>query len=68
MSISAFYNVEDVQRLLDGCSKSFAYSVIQQLNKELKGKGYITRAGRVPKKFFHERYYCDAPAPQDREA
>ncbi|MCR3759209.1 transcriptional regulator [Clostridium felsineum] len=39
-------------------SKSKAYAIIQSLNKELKDKGYITVAGRVPAKFFQEKYYC----------
>ncbi|MDT8715469.1 transcriptional regulator [Clostridium sp. 19966] len=54
---SAFYTVEDVKTLLD-VSDSKAYKVIQALNKELKSKGYITIAGKVPKKYFNEKYYC----------
>lgn len=53
-----YYTVEDVQKLL-GVASSKAYQVIRQLNSQLKAKGYITVAGRVPKKYFNERYYCD---------
>lgn len=54
----AFYHVEDVVALL-GVSRSKAYKIIQDLNKELKKKGYITVAGKVPKKYFLEKFYCD---------
>lgn len=55
--MSSFYRVEDVKQIL-GISESKAYKIIQQLNKELKQKGYITIAGRVPIKYFKEKYYC----------
>ena len=55
--MSNFYRVNDIKEILD-ISESKAYKIIQQLNKELKGKGYITIAGRVPSKYFKEKYYC----------
>lgn len=55
--MSSFYRVNDVKNIL-GISTSKAYKIIQQLNKELKNKGYITIAGRVPIKYFNEKYYC----------
>ncbi|WP_035294615.1 transcriptional regulator [Clostridium sp. KNHs214] len=55
--MSSFYRVDDVREIL-GISESKAYKIIQQLNKELKEKGYITIAGRVPIKYFKEKYYC----------
>ena len=54
----SYLNVEDVKRIL-GISASKAYVVIRQLNSELKAKGYIVIAGRVPKKYFMEKYYCE---------
>lgn len=36
-------------------SKSKAYKIIQQLNKELKEMGKLTISGRVSKKYFEER-------------
>jgi hypothetical protein len=30
---------------------------MRELNKELKGKGFITIAGKVPYKFFSEKWY-----------
>lgn len=55
--MASFYKVNDIQKIL-GVSSSKAYKIIQQLNKELKEKGYITIAGRVPIKYFKEKYYC----------
>ncbi|WP_243447578.1 transcriptional regulator [Clostridium tetani] len=54
---SSFYKVNDIKEIL-GISESKAYKVIQQLNRELKEMGYITIAGRVPIKYFKEKYYC----------
>ena len=50
----SFMKVEEVAQVL-GISKSYAYKIVQQLNKELKAKGYLTIAGRVNRKYFRER-------------
>ena len=50
----SFMKVEEVAQVL-GISKSYAYKIVQQLNKELKAKGYLTIAGRVNRKYFLER-------------
>lgn len=47
-------NAEEVAGIMD-CSVRHGYKLIQEMNGELKAKGYITRAGRVPKKYFFER-------------
>lgn len=47
-------HVDEVMVRLD-CSKSMAYQIIKTLNQELKKKGYITIAGRVPRSFFEQR-------------
>lgn len=47
--------VEDVAKEL-GISISHSYKVMQQLNKELKEKGYMTIAGRVNRKYFMEKF------------
>ncbi len=46
--------VEEVMEILQ-VSKSTAYHTMQQLNKELKSKGVITRSGRVPRSYLLER-------------
>ncbi len=40
-----------------GVSKPFAYKLLQKLNIELKGRGYITIAGKVSRKYFYEKVY-----------
>ena len=70
-SRSIFYYYNDLMELL-GCSRAHAYKVISQLNAELEKMGKITVSGRVPKKYFHERFYADislpAPAKSERRA
>lgn len=51
-----FLNAEDVSQILE-CSKSYAYTVIKQLNEELKAKGFIIVHGKVNAKYFNERIY-----------
>ena len=54
MTDKNFMRVEDVARELD-VSKSYAYKIVQKLNKELEAKGYITISGRVNRQYFLER-------------
>ena len=56
MTANTFMSVEEVANEL-GISKSYAYKLIRQLNKELKATGCITIAGRIDRKFFHEKFY-----------
>ncbi|MDE5764094.1 MAG: DNA-binding protein [Ruminococcus sp.] len=58
MSDKSFMRVEDVARELD-VSKSYAYKIVQQLNKELAEKGYLTISGRINRKYFLERTCYD---------
>ena len=52
-----FYTAADVAQIL--CvSKSTAYREIKKLNDKLRELGYITISGKVPKKFFEEKFYC----------
>lgn len=57
-----FYNVTDVMSMLD-YSRSKAYKIIASLNKELEGKGFLTRPGLVSKRYFNDRYFGLEPAP-----
>lgn len=45
---------DEVGKIME-VSKRTGYNIIKQLNSELKGKGYITQAGRIPRKYFFER-------------
>lgn len=40
-----------------GISESKSYSIIRQLNEELKRKGFLTFRGRVSRAYFNERMY-----------
>ena len=58
-----FMRADEVARELE-VSRSYAYRLIQQLNAELRAKGYITIAGRVNRQYFMERLY-GAPATKE---
>lgn len=51
-----YFTAQEVSELL-GVSRGQSYKIVQQLNSELSQKGFITVAGKVPKKYFSERYY-----------
>ena len=40
-----------------GVSIPYAYKLIRELNEELRKTGCITIAGRIDRKFFHEKFY-----------
>ncbi len=65
MADKNFMRVEDVARELD-VSKSYAYKIVQKLNKELETKGYITISGRVNRQYFLERT-CYGGSAEDGE-
>ncbi len=52
-----FYTYEDVCEILS-VSRNTSYQIIRELNKELKSQGYMIFSGRVPKKYFNEKFYC----------
>ncbi len=54
---SVFYNADDISVILT-VSKPTAYRIIKRLNDELKQMGFIVVSGRVPKKYFSEKFYC----------
>ena len=51
-----FIGAKEIAEIL-GVSESKAYSVIRDLNNELKEMGYITITGKVSRVFFQERVY-----------
>ena len=55
MNENSFMKVNDVAKEL-GISVSHAYKIMQQFNRELKEKGYMTIAGRVNRKYFMEKF------------
>ena len=56
MSGTMFMRVEEVAKELD-VSIPYAYKLIRSMNEELKKTGCITIAGRIDRKYFHERFY-----------
>lgn len=46
----------DVAKEID-CSKSYAYKVVKELNKELSKQGYITIAGHIPRAYWKKKMY-----------
>lgn len=51
-----YITADEVSALL-GVSKSFAYKIIRELNIELKKNGYHVVSGKIPVKFFEEKFY-----------
>lgn len=49
-----YFNAKEIAEIMD-CSERHGYSVIAELNAELKAQGFIIRAGRIPRKYFFER-------------
>lgn len=56
MSGTMFMRVEEVAEEM-GVSLSYAYKLIRKLNKELASTGCVVIAGRIDRKFFHEKFY-----------
>ena len=50
MQEKMYMDVDDVCAIL-GVSKTYAYSLMREYNKELKAKGYIVVAGKISTKF-----------------
>ena len=51
-----YYTAEEVSTML-GISMGTSYRLIRNLNKELRDKGFIVIAGKLPIKYFEEKYY-----------
>lgn len=51
-------NAKEVAELLD-ISNSYAYKVIDQLNRELEKAGYLTINGKVDSLYLIKRYFPD---------
>lgn len=49
-------NAKEVAELL-GISNSYAYKVIEKLNKELEKAGYLTISGKVDSLYLIKRYF-----------
>ena len=50
-----------------GVAKETAYKIIRTLNKDLEKKGYIVVSGRLPRRFWEEKFYGGAEALYSRK-
>ena len=55
-----YMDVDDVCAIL-GVSKTYAYSLMREYNKELKAKGYIVVAGKISTKCAAGRRFGTFP-------
>ena len=51
-----YITAKEISEML-GVSNSKAYSIIRELNTELKERGYLTIPGKVSRAFFFEKWY-----------
>ena len=62
--VNQFMRADEVAKEL-GISRSYAYKLIRELNKELKAAGCIVINGRVDRRFFHEHLYATQKKKED---
>ncbi|MGN0383091.1 MAG: ICEBs1 excisionase [Eubacterium sp.] len=55
-TIKMYITAEEAAEIL-GVSRGYAYKIIRGLNNELKEKGYRVILGKVPTKYFEEKFY-----------
>ena len=60
-TMKMYITADEVAELL-GVSRGYAYKVIRGLNDELKAKGFRVISGKVPRKYFQEKFYGMAEA------
>ena len=51
-----FITAADVAEIM-GVSRSKAYQIVRDMNRELKGMGYITVSGKCPVQYFQKKFY-----------
>ena len=56
MKNAIYFTAMEVANML-GVSRAKAYKIIKELNDELSNRGYLVVSGKIPKKYFSERYY-----------
>ena len=55
-TMKMYVTADEVAELL-GVSRGYAYKVIRGLNDELKANGFRVISGKVPAKYFQEKFY-----------
>lgn len=56
-SKNCFLKAKDIMEIMK-ISKSKAYQIVKELNRELEKKGFVVLRGRVPRRYFEERTGC----------
>lgn len=56
MSTKLYLSAKDVASLLE-ISEGFAYRLIREMNLELRQQSYLTISGRIPTRYFEEKWY-----------
>ena len=51
-----------------GVSVPYAYKLLRELKQELRKTGRIPIAGRIDRKFFHEKFYGTREPKERRES
>lgn len=55
-----YYNVEDVMQIT-GYKRSKSYSIIKNMNRDLKEEGFLTEPGKIPIPYFQKKFYGFVP-------
>lgn len=61
-----FLFAEDVMQIT-GLKITKSREIIRDLNDELKEKGYLTIQGRVPEKYFYDRYFPESRSQDENK-
>lgn len=51
-----FITATEVAEIM-GISRSKAYQIVREMNRELKSQGYLTVAGKCPAQYFKQKFY-----------
>ena len=51
-----FITAEEISSIM-GVSRTKAYQIVRDMNKELRAMGYITIAGKCPVQYFKQKFY-----------
>ena len=51
-----FITASEVAEIM-GISRSKAYQIVREMNRELKAHGYLTVAGKCPGQYFKQMFY-----------
>ena len=56
--MSNYISAKEIQNEL-GISRTKSYEIVKQLNSELESKGYLVVRGKVPRRYFNQRFFIE---------